>query len=159
MIGRMPPAIEQRPTDIAIRSEVSQLGLLRETLERLGHELAVPDERLAELLVAVDELLSNVIKYAWSDQPEADRAKHRIAIRIVPGREQIEIEVTDDGRAFDPRAAAQARPAGRRPRPGGVGLQMLKKLVDEIYYERSDGLNRTRLIKRYAQLGSRRGQG
>jgi len=150
----MPAASEQQVTEMAIASQLSQLGLVRDKLQDIGHELGVPDRRLSELLVAVDELLSNVVKYAWSEETEVDPARRQIAVRIVSGPAQIEVEFVDAGRAFDPLAtpAPQPRVAGRRPRPGGVGLQILKKLVDEIYYERIDGLNRTRMIKRYGHL-------
>lgn len=150
----MASAIEKLITEMVIGSQLSQLRFVRDKLNGIGHELGVPDRPLSELLVAVDELLSNVVKYAWSEQPGFDPAEHRICIRIVSGLEKLEVELIDDGRAFDPRAtpAPQVRSAGRRPRPGGVGLQILKKLVDEIYYERINGRNRTRIVKRYSPL-------
>jgi anti-sigma regulatory factor (Ser/Thr protein kinase) len=145
------PAARQRVTEIVIGSEIGQLARVRDALDRLGRQHGMAEQRLADLLVAVDELLSNIVKYAWADQSGGGQADHRIAVRIVPGLEQIELEVADDGRPFDPLTARPPAPPapGERPRPGGVGLHMLKKLVDEIYYQRNEGRNRTRLTKRY----------
>jgi xanthine permease XanP len=54
------------------------------------------------------------------------------------------VKIIDDGRMFDPRAAPKRNkpPTGQRPRPGGVGVQMTKQLVDRIDYARIGNRNR-----------------
>ena len=134
--------------DIAIRNDVAELGSLRDRLERLGRELGIPSKPLMQMQVALDEIVSNVIKYGW---PEG--GNHRLLVRITARDDRIEVEIVDDGRAFDPRQAPppERLPAGRRPRPGGVGIHMVKQLVDKVEYERSGGRNRTVMTKRYAR--------
>ena len=134
--------------DIAIRNDVAELGSLRDRLERLGRELGIPSKPLMQMQVALDEIVSNVIKYGW---PEG--GNHRLLVRITARDDRIEVEIVDDGRAFDPRQAPppERLPAGRRPRPGGVGIHMVKQLVDKVEYERIGGRNRTVMTKRYAR--------
>jgi serine/threonine-protein kinase RsbW len=134
--------------DIAIRNDVAELSILRDRLESLGRELGIPGKPLMQLQVALDEIASNVIKYGWPDGGD-----HELRVRISGRRDRIEVEIVDDGRAFDPRQAPppERLPAGRRPRPGGVGIHMVKQLVDKVEYERIGGRNRTVMTKRYAR--------
>jgi anti-sigma regulatory factor (Ser/Thr protein kinase) len=104
----------------------------------------MPEKALFQLQVAIDEMVSNVIKYAWL---EADA--HDIEIRITARHDGVEVEIIDDGRRFDPRAAPKRdKPLpGQRPRPGGVGVQMTRRLVDRIEYARIGNRNHTTLTK------------
>jgi anti-sigma regulatory factor (Ser/Thr protein kinase) len=131
-------------TLIVIRNNVADLAALTAVMERVGTEHEMPEKALFQLQVALDELVSNVIKYAW---PEG--GAHDIEIRITVRDDAVEVEIIDDGRVFDPRDAPKRdKPlTGQRPRPGGVGVQMTKQLVDRIDYARIGNRNHTTLIK------------
>jgi anti-sigma regulatory factor (Ser/Thr protein kinase) len=131
-------------THIVIRNDVADLAALTTVMERVGAEHGMPEKSLFQLQVALDELVSNVIKYAWPE-PNA----HDIEIRITARRDGIEVEIIDDGRMFDPRDAPKRDKSltGQRPRPGGVGVQMTKQLVDGIDYARVGNRNHTTLTK------------
>jgi serine/threonine-protein kinase RsbW len=99
---------------------------------------------LIQLQVALDEVLSNVIKYAWTDG-----APHTLRVRITAPPSGIDVVITDDGAPFDPRSQPEPEPArGRRLRPGGVGIHLVKQLVDRFDYARIGGMNCVTLIKR-----------
>ena len=135
-----------RCTRLAIRNEIADLAILREALRQFGIEHAVARRTLMQLQVTLDEIVSNIIKYAW---PEG--GTHEVAVRMSTREDDIEIEVIDDGQPFDPRtvpAPEQSRP-GRRRKPGGVGIHMVKQLVDDIEYFRSGSCNHIVLTKRY----------
>jgi anti-sigma regulatory factor (Ser/Thr protein kinase) len=131
-------------THIVIRNDVADLAILTTAMERVGAEHGMPEKSLFQLQVALDELVSNVIKYAWP-APDA----HDIEIRIMVRHDSVEVEIIDDGRMFDPRNAPKRdKPLpGQRPRPGGVGVQMTKQLVDRIDYARIGDRNHTTLTK------------
>ena len=82
-----------------------------------------------QLQVALDEIVSNVVKYSWPDD-----GKHEVFVRITVNATGVVLDIFDDGRPFDPRAAPKPKPPlnGQRPRPGGVGIHMTKKLVDNL---------------------------
>jgi anti-sigma regulatory factor (Ser/Thr protein kinase) len=143
----MRPSPEQT-TDLSIRNDLADLATVRDNLERIAAELGVPSKPLMQLQVALDEIASNVIKYGWPDC-----GNHAIRVRITGHRDRIEVEIVDDGRAFDPRLAPppESSPVSRRRRPGGVGIHMAKQLVDRIEYERIEGRNRTVVTKRYTR--------
>jgi anti-sigma regulatory factor (Ser/Thr protein kinase) len=131
-------------TRIVIRNNVADLAALTTAMERVGAEHRIPEESLFQLQVALDEMVSNVIKYAW---PEA--SAHDIEISITARVDGVEVEIIDEGRMFDPRNAPKRdKPLpGRRPQAGGVGVQMTKQLVDRIGYARIGNRNHTKLTK------------
>jgi serine/threonine-protein kinase RsbW len=131
-------------THIVIRNDVTGLAALTSAMEHVGAEHGMPEKSLYQLKIALDEMVSNVIKYAW---PEG--GAHDIEIRITARDDGVEVEIIDDGRMFDPRDAPKRdKPLpGQRPQPGGVGVQMTKQLVDRIGYARTGDRNHTTLTK------------
>lgn len=131
-------------THIVIRNNMADLAVLTTAMERVGAEHGMQEQSMFQLQVALDEIVSNVIKYAW---PEG--GAHDIEIRITARDEDIEVEIIDDGRMFDPREAPErSKPLpGQRPQPGGVGVQMTKQLVDRVDYARIGNRNHTTLTK------------
>ncbi len=136
-----------RSVDVAIHNDLSEIAVVRDALDRLGGEFDVPARALMHLQVALDEIVSNVVKYSWPDG-----AKHEVLVRMTVSAGGMAVDIFDDGRPFDPREAPEPKALreGQRPRPGGVGIHMTKKLVDNLVYERIDGRNHTRFTKNCA---------
>jgi anti-sigma regulatory factor (Ser/Thr protein kinase) len=139
------PQSTARSVEIVIRNDMAELAKLSDGLEQIGAELGVPGKPLMQLQVALDEIASNVINYGWPDG-----GSHELCVRITGQQDRIEVEIVDDGRAFDPRHAlpSEPQPPGRR-QPGGLGIHLVKQLVDRLDYERIDGRNRTVMTKQY----------
>ena len=93
--------------------------------------------------LALDELLSNIVKYAY-----ADEAVHRVAVRIETGAPFV-LEIADDGRPFNPVDDAPAPvlegPVEDRP-IGSLGLHMLRSLGMRMIYRRENGQNVLRAV-------------
>jgi serine/threonine-protein kinase RsbW len=147
-ISSMPQPTAQS-VEIVIRNSIAELANLRDGLERIGAKLGVPGKPLMQLQVALDEVASNVIKYGWPDG-----GNHELCVRITGQQDRIEVEIVDDGREFDPRLAPPSEPqkAGRR-QPGGLGIHLVRQLVDRLDYERVGGRNRTVMTKQYLSDG------
>src|ERR1700752_166387 len=58
--------------------------------------------RLADAELCLDELVTNLVRYAWADE---GRAAHTVTVAVERAGSEVEITVQDDGRAFDPTAA------------------------------------------------------
>jgi anti-sigma regulatory factor (Ser/Thr protein kinase) len=131
-------------TCVSIRNEIGELAILRDALRRFCLEHGVGRRTLMQLHVTLDEIVSNIIKYAW---PEG--GAHELSVRMSATANAIRIEVIDDGRAFDPRTAPRPHPhVARRARPGGIGIHLVRQLVDEIAYHRADNRNHVVVTKR-----------
>ncbi len=134
----------RRSLDVRIHNDVSEIGVVRGALDDLGRELGIPDRTLLHLQVALDEVVSNVVKYSWDDGE-----RHEFLVRITVGHDRVDLEIVDDGRQFDPLSVpAPAVPMHQRPRPGGLGIHLVKNLVDRFTYERIGGRNHTMLSKK-----------
>ncbi|PWB62682.1 MAG: hypothetical protein C3F17_10835 [Bradyrhizobiaceae bacterium] len=133
-----------RSVDLRIHNDMSEIGVVRDALDDLARQHAIPRRALTQLQVALDEIVSNVVKYSWEDG-----GRHEFLVRITVRSGGVDLEIIDDGRQFDPLtiAAPATVAAGRRPRPGGLGIHMARKLVDQVTYVRVDGRNHTTLSK------------
>ena len=138
--------LETRTVQLTIHNDLAEIEQLRDTVDRLAGELQVPPRPLIQLQVALDELVSNVIRYAW---PAG--GTHQLVVRLTLGPTAARIEVVDDGMSFDPRESHDPpQVAAGLPVPiGGRGISMLKNLVDSIDYVRVDGCNHITLNKRW----------
>ena len=147
MVGTSIAPTPEQTVDISVHNDVTDLPNVAETVDRVGADAGIPARTLMQLQVVLDEVLSNVIKYAWPDG-----GTHEFFVRIDVREGGIEVTITDDGRPFNPLAQSppQPPPPGRYPRPGGVGIHIVKQLVDGFEYVRFDGRNRVILTKRYS---------
>jgi anti-sigma regulatory factor (Ser/Thr protein kinase) len=96
-------------------------------------------------LIILEELFTNALHYGYPHG--AAQAQIKVALTAQPGR--IEIDFSDDGRPFDPLAQSSPQldqaPADRPE--GGLGLHILRSLVDEASYRRTGGRNHLTLIR------------
>ena len=120
------------------RSDEAVAGAGR-LVDRVGEAYGVPDDALTDLRIALDEIVTNILKYA--------EGAHEISIRCQVRNECLETTIEDDGVAFDPLKApvpdVSASLAKRRV--GGLGVHFVKQLMSFVDYEREGGRNRLTL--------------
>lgn len=136
--------------EYSLRNESAELVRLNEAVEAFLAVHAVAPQTAMIVGLAMEEAVTNVIKYAYDD-----RQPHPIAVRVRCTPSQVILAIEDDGRPFDPTAAPP--PDFRKPleeRPiGGLGLHLVRGLVQALRYERRGGRNRLEItIDRSADL-------
>jgi anti-sigma regulatory factor (Ser/Thr protein kinase) len=130
-----------RSLEIRISNVIAELAKVRDAFDNLSAELRVQAETSIPLQVALDEIAGNAIRYSWPDGAHGE-----VVVRITVRPEDVTLDIFDDGLAFDPRDAPE--PADRRSGPGGIGIHMVRQLVDGFTWRRVDGLNHTTLTKK-----------
>ena len=116
-------------------AEIARLG------ERLGEFAAVHQlapSVLYDLNLALEEAVTNIISHGYSDHRE-----HEILVRIRVESGEVIAEVKDDAPAFNPLTAPDAdvtTPLDERT-AGGLGIHLMRKLMDEIEYQRLEDGN------------------
>jgi serine/threonine-protein kinase RsbW len=140
----------KRAVELRLKNDLSEIAIIRDALDNIAGELGISMRALMQLQVALDEVVSNVVKYSWPDD-----GKHEFLVRITVHLDRVDLEIFDDGQAFDPLSVSPPATVtdGQRPRPGGLGIHMIKKLVDNFTYERIGERNHTTLSKR-CELGA-----
>ena len=135
--------------ELTIGNDPANITIVRDALDLFGAEHRLSSKMLYELQVVLDEIVSNIIKYAWP-QGGTHQFLVRLDLERTASGSHVVMEVIDDGQPYDPGMAPRPVPftAGRRPRPGGVGLHMVKQLVHTFEYDRVSGHNRVKLTKR-----------
>ena len=125
--------------DASIRNRREELARVRDAVDRLGAECHLAAGIVEDMQVALDEVLTNILNYAYTDQGEHEI---RVRLRIVDGA--LEAMVEDDGKPFNPLEIAQpdTRAPLRERKIGGVGVHFVKNLMSEVSYGRIDGRNR-----------------
>jgi serine/threonine-protein kinase RsbW len=108
--------------------------------------VGLPDDLSSRLLVALDEVLSNVVNHALAGAMEGER-EIRLTVRL--RTDTVELDVVDDGPAFDPTTVASPTLAADR-RVGGAGLLFVRALMDEVRFTRQGDRNCLTVCKRLA---------
>ena len=123
---------------LSVRNDLPALPLLQESVRDFLQRRAVPAEVIHRVCLAVEELLSNTIKFGYPDA-----LPHEIAVNLAltPGEAILVIE--DDARAFDPQTAPKpdlTLPVEQRP-IGGLGLHLVRSLSSGMTYRRENERN------------------
>jgi anti-sigma regulatory factor (Ser/Thr protein kinase) len=128
-----------------VRDARRESGAALDRLEAACRAAGLAEEAVIELRVVAEEVLTNVAKYAF--EPGALPA---LELCVSFGEAEAVLEFRDGGSPFDPLGAPAPDlelPPEERPL-GGLGLTLVRALVDEARYQRQDATNVLRLVKR-----------
>jgi len=116
-----------------------------EALRGLGEARQVAEKTLFGLALALEECGSNIVNHALQRD-----ARQTFRVTLEHTGNAMVIELRDRGPMFDPTQSPVGEPAADdddRP-PGGWGIQLVRRYVDEVRYTRADGENVLRLTRR-----------
>jgi anti-sigma regulatory factor (Ser/Thr protein kinase) len=129
-----------------IRNQSTALQSLKQELESiLASELGGVEIRATVLLV-IDELVSNLLKYGFSIEPD-----QRSYLNIGLDEDWLEIQLKDNGHRFNPLIQPEPISLGQGISDravGGLGLYLVLKMMDETQYEWREPWNCLRLRKK-----------
>jgi anti-sigma regulatory factor (Ser/Thr protein kinase) len=134
--------------ELRLANDVAGLAELAEWVERFGAGRRLPSNVVNALNVVLDEAVSNAITHGYDTGVRGE-----IAVRLRRASDSVEAEVEDDGRPFDPLQAPPpdlTLPLDRRP-IGGLGIHLIRNLMDEVSYARQDGRNVLKMAKYLAK--------
>jgi len=130
---------------IRIRNELAELENVYQALARFSELHQLPADVSNAISLALDELITNIVTYGHQDQEE-----HSIEIHISLKRGQLTLIVEDDGTPFNPldtdspdtRSSLEQRPIG------GLGIHLVRNVMDEVVYNYRSQKNRLVLTKK-----------
>ena len=120
---------------------LAMMRLITEQAQAVGFE----EKKINQIQLAAEEVLANVINYAYPDK------SGEVEINLTPEpSKQLEIEISDSGIAFNPLDLPEpdiSAPMEKR-QIGGLGVYLLRKLMDEVRYKREGERNILTFIKK-----------
>ena len=131
---------------LLIANELDELQKINAAIEELAEEENWSPDVTFQIGLAVEELGVNIVNYGHDD----DKA-HEISIVISSEDEAITIEVEDDGHAFNPLSDAPAPDLDAEVEDrtvGGLGIHLVRTMMDEVHYQRQQNKNCLTLVKR-----------
>jgi sigma-B regulation protein RsbU (phosphoserine phosphatase) len=127
--------VEQR---ITIKNRMSEIAAVNEKFEAFAEEFGIPATTAMKFNVIFDELLNNIVTYAYTDD-----GGHDIEVRMGLAGKRLTVTVIDDGVPFNPlseEAPNIAAPLEERE-IGGLGIHLVRNLIDDVSYQRRIGKN------------------
>jgi len=125
-------------SSIKISNNIDELNRVTAFIEDLAEQWKLPPSLTMHLNLALEEVLSNIFFYAHDDGLE-----HTIDIEFGLINNKLTIQITDDGKAFNPlemKSPDTQAPINERE-PGGLGIFLVKQFMDKLYYERNNKQN------------------
>ena len=130
---------------IILANDIAEIGKLNEFVEALGGEFSLSPEVVFNLNLVLEEAVVNIINYAY---PKEEHEKIYLSARLLEN--SIVLVLTDTGKEFDPTMvpdtditlSAEERPIG------GLGIFLIRQIMNEVKYERIDGKNILTLEKK-----------
>ena len=102
-------------------------------------------ELLFQIKLVLEEMGTNIVKYGYDEGGEQE-----FRITLMSESRALTMEIMDNGKPFDPFADSPPPDldSSVEERPiGGLGVHLVRKLMDEAHYRREDGMNKVTLIK------------
>ena len=123
---------------LILQNEVAEISKLAIFIDELGEEFGLSPELVFNLNLVLEEAISNVILYAYPKE------EHQTISLIAKKKEnQLIFVLTDSGKEFDPTQAPDADiTLSAEDRPiGGVGIFLIRQIMNTVEYQRIDGKN------------------
>ncbi|MFH0738413.1 MAG: ATP-binding protein [Candidatus Omnitrophota bacterium] len=128
---------------IALAAKIENLEAMFRFIRKAAQAQGFDEKKVSQVQLAAEEALVNVIKYAYPDK------SGDLEINCNNKEGSLEIEISDSGIPFDPLSLPEPdihSPMEKR-KIGGLGIFMLRKIMDEVKYKREDNRNILTLIK------------
>lgn len=132
--------------ELTLPAATSSLSQVRKAVLEAVSITPFPDGEKQLLALAVDEAVANVVEHAY---PQPATGKN-VKLRLIADVEHFEAVVIDSGSAFDPSTIPDVniREHVRKGSRGGLGIFLIRKIMDEIVHLRSaEDFNELHLVK------------
>ena len=145
-IRYMPKQFESNFSEtLMLKNDVHEVTRFSSFMKSVIEKLDIEKSLGRQLRLAVEEAVVNVINYAYPDDTDGD-----ITVKMASDGKTLHCQIIDAGIPFDPTTQEKAdiTLSAQDRQVGGLGILLVRELMDSINYERIDGQNVLTLIKK-----------
>lgn len=133
-----------RQLSLEIDPRVEELSVITAAVEQFGDAEKWPPDMIFQINLVIEELGLNIMTHGKTKDLE------KIEIKLTAEGESLTVEIVDNGHPFDPTSEAPEPDLdvelGERT-IGGLGIHIVRSLVDNLRYRRQGGRNHVTLVK------------
>ena len=131
--------------ELRVKSSTDNLAAIRDFVKSSAEESGFSNDTVGKIILAVDEACTNVIKHAYKFSSDRE-----ITVGINLRDSKFTISIVDQGSKFNPDIIPEPNLTEyhKQRRVGGLGMFLMKKLMDEVSYQTlSNNKNQVVLVK------------
>lgn len=144
---------EDTHLEVQIKNQMPEMAVVEEKFQEYAERIGVPDADRQSMNMVLDDLLNNVISYAY---PEG--GDHVILVDVTLRGSRLVLMIEDDGIPFNP--FAEQEPDTEKPLEereiGGLGIQLVRKTMDEYHYQRRANKNVVLVVKELGAMNKQK---
>ncbi len=132
--------------ELLVKSTTDNLSEIREFMKSTAKQCGFSDDVIGKIILAVDEACTNIIKHAYKYSADGI-----IKITIKFADYKFEISITDEGVHFNPNSIPEPdiKEYYKQKKVGGLGVYLIKKLMDEVEYHTLTGNKNQVVLTKY----------
>ncbi|MGB5531318.1 MAG: ATP-binding protein [Ignavibacteriaceae bacterium] len=122
---------KNKSSKFKVKSKTENLSVIRDFVSENALNAGIPMAKVEDIMLAVDEACTNIIKHAYKSSPEGE-----IIINIEYNKEKFTITIIDYGKSFEPESVPlpDLQKYYREHKVGGLGIYLMKSLMDDVKY-------------------------
>lgn len=131
--------------NISVQASTEHLAEVRDFVARHAAEFGFGAQDVDDIRLAVDEAYTNIIKHAY--QNDGDKS---VDIELGYNSNTFWVSLFDTGNTFDPKnySKPDVRQKMKEKKRGGVGVYLIRKLMDNVEYKTKGSVNEIRMTKK-----------
>lgn len=131
---------------LSVEAKTNNLEKVSSFVEEVLDKAECPMQFFSKIMIAVDEIASNIVYYAYEEETVG---MLNLEIEFVDTSRLLKLIFSDERKPYNPLLAKDpdVSLALSERNPGGLGIFMVKKLMDEVSYEYKDRKNVLTLVK------------
>lgn len=134
------------PNQLALElmADMAELERLNDAIDSFGETNHWSPKSLFQVKLALEELVVNTLSYGFDGQDE-----QRILLKLIQENQQVTIELSDNGLAFDPlqKPPPDVEASLEDRAVGGLGVYLVRQMMDSVTYQRIGEWNRLFMTK------------
>jgi anti-sigma regulatory factor (Ser/Thr protein kinase) len=137
--------MKSHPYSFELKNDLSELETLNRHLTQFRQSTSLSEAFITDVNICLDELFTNIVCYGFKDKLE-----HITQFYLHLNDNELTVIIEDEGVAFNPleKKDPEIPDDLKDVKIGGLGIHIVRKLTDDIHYQRKDGKNKLTLKKR-----------